>query len=131
MDITVSKVSGNTWCIEMPNVMIPYYRLNTHEIILFDSGCSRKGVLGEWLKEHDLKVRAILNTHNHWDHVSENHALRRRDGAKIHMPKIEAALMASPLTFKVGSGGIYAEIEPLKNPYAENRGSADGITAHL
>ena len=93
--------------------MIPYYRLNTHEIILFDSGCSRKGVLGEWLKEHDLKVRAILNTHNHWDHVSENHALRRRDGAKIHMPKIEAALMASPLTFKVGSGGIYAEIEPL------------------
>ena len=50
MDITVSKVSGNTWCIEMPNVMIPYYRLNTHEIILFDSGCSRKGVLGEWLK---------------------------------------------------------------------------------
>lgn len=113
MEITVSKVEGNTWCIDMPNVMIPYYRLNEHEIILFDSGCSRKGALENWLEKHDLKVCAILNTHNHWDHVSENDALRRRYGAKIYMPEIEAAFVATPLTFKVGCGGIYQEIEQL------------------
>lgn len=113
MDITMSKVAGNTWCIDMPNVMIPCYRLNAHEIILIDSGCSRKGALADWLKEHHLKVRAILNTHNHWDHVSENDALRRRDGAKIYMPKLEAALIATPLSFKVESGGIYTEIKRL------------------
>lgn len=113
MESIVSKVSGNTWCIDMQNVMIPYYRLNAHEIILFDSGCSRKGALENWLEAHDLRVRAILNTHNHWDHVSENDALRHKYGAKIYMPKIEAAFVATPLTFKVECGGIYTEIEHL------------------
>lgn len=92
MELTVRQVKGNTWCIQTPMALVPFYRLNKEEIILLDSGGMLHGELEAWLLERHLHVRAILNTHNHWDHVAANTALQRRDGARIYMPKLEAAL---------------------------------------
>lgn len=70
MKLTAQQVAGNTWCIVQPRAMVPYYQLNEREIILLDSGCMLHGELEEWLEGQGLRVRAILNTHDHWDHVA-------------------------------------------------------------
>ena len=99
MDITAQQVCGATWCIRLPKSMVPYYRLNEKEIILLDSGCMLHGELERWLAEQGLRVRAILNTHDHWDHVAANRTLRETHGAKIYLPKGEAALHATDLGY--------------------------------
>ena len=80
MKLTAQQVAGNTWCIVQPRAMVPYYQLNEREIILLDSGCMLHGELEEWLEGQGLRVRAILNTHDHWDHVAANAALQQRQG---------------------------------------------------
>ena len=102
MKLTAQHVAGNTWCIVQPRAMVPYYQLNKREIILLDSGCMLHGELEEWLEGQGLRVRAILNTHDHWDHVAANAALQQRQGSRIYLPRLEAAAHASPLAFKAG-----------------------------
>ena len=91
MKLTAQQVAGNTWCIVQPRAMVPYYQLNEREIILLDSGCMLHGELEEWLEGQGLRVRAILNTHDHWDHVAANAALQQRQGSRIYLPRLEAA----------------------------------------
>ena len=102
MKLTAQQVAGNTWCIVQPRAMVPYYQLSEQEIILLDSGCMLHGELEEWLEGQGLRVRAILNTHDHWDHVAANAALQQRQGSRIYLPRLEAAAHASPLAFKAG-----------------------------
>ena len=112
MKLTAQQVAGNTWCIVQPRAMVPYYQLNEREIILLDSGCMLHGELEEWLEGQGLRVRAILNTHDHWDHVAANAALQQRQGSRIYLPRLEAAAHASPLAFKAGhENGNYREVE--------------------
>lgn len=97
MELSAKRVLGNTWCIATPMAWIPYYQINETDIILLDSGYMLHGELEAWIKEHNFKVRAILNTHEHWDHVVANGNLQREYGAKIYMPKAEAALVETPI----------------------------------
>lgn len=97
MEITAQRICGDTWCVIEPKAIVPYYRLNEKEIILLDSGCLLQGELEAWLAEQKLHVKAILTTHDHWDHVAAHQALQQVHGAKIYLPKIEAALHATDL----------------------------------
>lgn len=131
MKLTAQQVAGNTWCIVQPRAMVPYYQLSEQEIILLDSGCMLHGELEEWLEGQGLRVRAILNTHDHWDHVAANAALQQRQGSRIYLPRLEAAAHASPLAFKAGhENGNYRAVEAFwqKFPYAvdEEIGLEDG-----
>lgn len=111
MEITAKQVCGNTWCLRLPKSVVPYYHLDKKEIILLDSGSMLNGELEQWLDEQGLRVRAILNTHDHWDHVAANRALRAAHGAKIYLPKLEAALHATDLGYLVEHGpGNYEKI---------------------
>lgn len=92
MELTTSQVCGRTWSITLPGTTIAYYRLTDHDIILFDSGSLLQGELETWIEEQGFHVRAILNSHMHWDHVAANASLQHTHGARIYMPVLEAAL---------------------------------------
>jgi len=56
----------------------------TREAIVLDPGDEVERIL-EILQRHELKVRAILNTHAHIDHVGGLHKLREATGAPVLM----------------------------------------------
>jgi glyoxylase-like metal-dependent hydrolase (beta-lactamase superfamily II) len=67
----------------------------TKEAAVFDPAGNVDRIL-EVLAEDDLKVKFILNTHTHWDHVGGNRELQEATGAPIlthrdEAPALEAA----------------------------------------
>ena len=76
-------LQGKTGYIESRYALIPVYRLSGQEIVLFDSGVETDPALLELLEREGLRVRAVLSTHLHWDHIANNEALVARHGAEI------------------------------------------------
>ena len=75
---------GNTGYFETPLALVPYYRLSTFEMVLFDSG---ERVLPELVTDLDrmgVRIRAILTTHLHFDHTSNTHILMKRDACEVY-----------------------------------------------
>lgn len=64
----------------------------THEAIVIDPGDEAERIL-EVLKKHDLKLKTIVNTHTHIDHVGGNAALRERIGAEVYLHKADLFLL--------------------------------------
>ena len=64
-------VRGRTWCID-GHITIPVYLLNEREAVLLDSGYADRDrpVLEALLRQKGLRVRAILGTHSHNDHMT-------------------------------------------------------------
>ncbi|MGH8099965.1 MAG: MBL fold metallo-hydrolase, partial [Chthoniobacterales bacterium] len=56
----------------------------THEAIVLDPGDEVERVLG-LLRKHALKVRAIVSTHAHIDHVGGLQKLQQATGAPVLM----------------------------------------------
>lgn len=54
----------------------------TREVAVFDPGGSVKRIL-KFLSDNDLKIKYILNTHAHFDHVGGNNTLQAATGAPI------------------------------------------------
>lgn len=54
----------------------------TREAVVIDPGGDAEAIL-YLLKEDDLKLKSIINTHSHFDHVGGNAALKRATGAEI------------------------------------------------
>lgn len=66
----------------------------TGEAAVFDPGGHGDRIL-EVLEEHKLKVKYIVNTHTHFDHVGANKALQDATGAPILTHQEEAPALAS------------------------------------
>jgi len=62
----------------------------TKEAAVFDPGGNVDDILGV-IKKYGLKVKYIINTHAHFDHVSGNQELQDKTGAPIIINKEEAA----------------------------------------
>lgn len=132
MELIKQHVAGNTWCIWMPQAVIPYYHLTQTDIILMDSGCLTGGELEQWLEEQGLHVCAILTTHDHWDHVAASMPLQKKHGSKIYLPKLEAATHATDLArLTAHMPGNYHKICEFYAPYCytvdEEIGLEDGV----
>ena len=82
---------GNTEGIWAAGALIPLYRLPGGEAVLIDTGAREQPELLEQLALRGLRVRAILCTHLHPDHIANNHAILRRDGAEVfaHVRELE------------------------------------------
>lgn len=55
----------------------------TNDCVIVDAGClteEEKGTLGDYLRNHDLHLRHVLNTHLHLDHCFGNRYLFREFG---------------------------------------------------
>lgn len=64
----------------------------TKEAVVFDPGGSVESIL-EVIRNEDLEVKYILNTHTHWDHTGGNKELQGATGAPILTHRDEASAL--------------------------------------
>ena len=79
------------------------------EAAVFDTGADSAPVL-EFIKAQGLKIKLILLTHTHVDHVTDLPRLKAATGAPAYVSELERIDGAEPFsegrTFKIGSLGI-------------------------
>ncbi len=86
---------------------------DSKEAVIIDPGSAAERIL-KVVKENELKVKYIINTHGHADHISANQEILTETGAKllIHQDDIEflqnSELNLSPL---IGQGEELASIK--------------------
>jgi len=66
----------------------------TKEAVVIDPGDDAGDIL-KIIKDKGLKVKYIVNTHGHFDHVGANKAIKEATGAEILIHEADAPLMAS------------------------------------
>lgn len=74
---------GNTEGIWVTGALVPVYRLSGGDVVLIDTGARREPELISRLERRELRVRAILCTHLHPDHIANNRAIIDRYGAEV------------------------------------------------
>lgn len=66
----------------------------TKEAVIIDPGDDAQEIL-KIIKEKGLKVKYIINTHGHFDHIGANKALKDATGAELLIHEGDAPMMAS------------------------------------
>lgn len=113
----IKQVCGNTYCIVTGSMHIPFYKLDNGSVVLMDSGFPHEGdEIQAALDSEGLRVRAILTSHVHYDHVGNHDRFRDAYGAEIYMSAYDAGIAQTPLTlqacFYVNSVTEIAETYP-------------------
>lgn len=85
----LERLQGQTGYIETTPAVIPVYQLSEREIVLFDSGAEPSEELLELLEQKKLRVRAVVCTHLHVDHIANNDVLVARHGTQIFAHSLE------------------------------------------
>jgi hydroxyacylglutathione hydrolase len=84
------------------------------EAAVFDPGGDVDQVL-KTLSEHDLKVKYIINTHTHWDHVGGNRELQQATGAPILTHRQEAPALQAASNRAALFGATVSDSEATRN----------------
>lgn len=74
---------GNTYCCLIGRAQVGVYFLSERDVVMIDSGTVKSPELMEMLERKQLRVRAILNTHLHVDHIANNEALVEKYCAEV------------------------------------------------
>lgn len=82
----------------------------TQEAVVIDPGDEAKRIL-VGLQKQALKLKYIINTHGHFDHVGANKALKEKTGAPILIHKAEAPLLAQ-LSSSAAVWGMHVDDSP-------------------
>ena len=91
------QVAENTYYISNPT-KIGVYRLNDTDVCLVDSGMSKdvgKRIL-KVVNANGWRIRCIINTHSHADHIGGNAYLQEQTGCDIFSKGLEAVYTANP-----------------------------------
>ena len=110
------KVKENNYYIDSPSKVGLY--VIEDEAYLIDSG-NNKGMGKKILKileENNLKLKCIINTHYHNDHIGGNKILQDRLNCDIYASDTEKAFIENPILEPALFYGAY--------PYKEIRGSS-------
>jgi len=104
--LDILKVKGNTYCIDTGMIYIPFYKINDEEIIMLDTGWKKgqRESIEEVLESNNFKVRAILNSHAHIDHIGNNAYLKNKYNSIIAMSTYEALICSSEVNLKLYYG---------------------------
>jgi hydroxyacylglutathione hydrolase len=82
----------------------------THEASVIDPGDEAERILIK-LAEFKLKVKYIINTHGHFDHVGANRKMKEATGADILIHALDAPMLGS-LAQAAASFGLKSENSP-------------------
>ncbi len=95
----------------------------THEAIVIDPGDDARDIL-RLVEEKGLRVKYIVNTHAHFDHVGANRALKEATGAELLLHKDDAPL----LTDVSGNARLFGMAAPSSPPADRYLKHGDVIT---
>ncbi len=82
----------------------------THEAVVIDPGDDADLILLK-LAELKLKVKYIINTHGHFDHVGANRKMKEATGAELLIHALDAPMLGS-LSQAAASFGLKSENSP-------------------
>jgi glyoxylase-like metal-dependent hydrolase (beta-lactamase superfamily II) len=68
---------------------------DTKEAVVIDPGGDEGRIL-EVLDYHGLKLKTIIDTHGHFDHVDANRPLKEATGAQIAIHELDAQMLSRP-----------------------------------
>ncbi len=101
------QCAAHTWYLRcFSNIGV--FDLGDGEVILIDCGDHKKSVsdLDAALNERGWRVKLIVNTHGHTDHIVGNHHFLEKDGCAVFAPETEAFLVEhstlEPMYFYLG-----------------------------
>lgn len=83
----------------------------SHEAFVIDPGGPPQPIL-RILKQNDLHLQAIINTHGHGDHIAGNVALKAATGAPVWAPEGDAAMLTDPHANLLAWSGFDVETAP-------------------
>ena len=66
-----------------------------HEAIIIDPSCEAERTLAV-LREEGLRLRAILLTHGHFDHIGSAEELRKKTGATLYVHESDDEKLPDP-----------------------------------
>jgi hydroxyacylglutathione hydrolase len=78
----------------LDNNVFLLYEDGSSEAVAIDVGMGSKAIL-ERLRELDLHLKTIVNTHGHSDHTADDEALRKATGAKLAIHELDAYRLAT------------------------------------
>lgn len=85
---------------------------DNHEAVVIDAGDEAQYLL-RYIESNELQVKAILNTHGHYDHTQANDTLREKTGAPLGIHTDDAELLAVP---EKVSSRMMVKANPCKAP---------------
>lgn len=110
-------VIGNTEVIVTSTALIPAYHLPDRELVLFDSGPQPNPKFLKELEEENLRVRAVLCTHLHPDHIANNQELVQGHGAEIYIGAAELNA-TSEMLLRLNEAGESSQAKQLDLSYS-------------
>lgn len=99
----ITKVEGNTFCIDTGMTYIPFYKINDREIIMLDTGWAkgeREGI-NELLEKNNFMVAGIICSHSHIDHIGNVSYLKEKYNSVVAMSAYEALICTSTTNLKL------------------------------
>ena len=66
-----------------------------HDCVVIDPSCSAERILSA-MREENLRLRAILLTHGHFDHLGSTDELRKKTGATVYVHGADEEMLSSP-----------------------------------
>ena len=94
----LNKVGDKTYYIDSPT-NVGLYKLNDTDVCLIDSGNDKDAgrKINKILKENNLNLAYIINTHSNADHIGGNEFLQKRTDCKIISTEIENIFTKYPI----------------------------------
>ncbi|MGC1453786.1 MAG: MBL fold metallo-hydrolase, partial [Nitrospirota bacterium] len=90
----------------------------TKEAVVIDPGDDAQEIL-KIIKDKGLKVKYIVNTHGHFDHLGANKALKEATGAELLIHEGDAPMMASA-TMQSRAFGMNTTSSPQADRYVKH-----------